>query len=84
MPYDIKEEELYNRAFFSFRYLGHLINVVFEPYDEPEYDYMFIIFSEDGQNIGNIEDPDFTVPLGEILSSFDKGNLLKYKVYLTC
>jgi len=37
MPYDIKEEELYNRAFFSFRYLVHLINLVFEPYDEPEY-----------------------------------------------
>lgn len=84
MPYDIAEKELYNRAFFNFHFEGNLINAVFEIYDEPGHDYMFIVFTEDGSSLDNLGCTTFTEPLSEILYRFDNGKQLNYKVIITC
>lgn len=86
MAYKINERELYNRAFFNFDCDGILINAVFENYDEPTYDYMFIVFTEDGQPYleEGLENKNFQDTLNEILYRFDDKRELNYKVLVTC
>ncbi len=81
----IQEEELYNRAFFHFIYKDELINVVFEPTDEDDSDYMCIVFTESGNHIPDIEeDEEFQLIISGILYDFHKGEGLKYIIRLTC
>lgn len=82
---DLKEEELYNRAFFHFIYNDELINVVFEPTDEEDSDYMCIIFTESGNHIPDIEEEEeFQLIISNILFKFHEGEDLKYILRITC
>lgn len=81
----IQEEELYNRAFFHFTYKDELINVVFEPTDEDDSDYMCIVFTESGNHIPDIEeDVEFQLIVSNILFKFHEGEELKYIIRMTC
>jgi hypothetical protein len=81
----IEEEELYNRAFFHFIYKNELINVVFEPTDEDDSDYMCIVFTESMNQLPDIEtDEDFQLILSDILFKFHAGEELKYIFRITC
>lgn len=81
----IQEEELYNRAFFRFFYKDELINVVFEPTDEEDSDYMCIVFTESQNHIEDIEeDIEFQKVLSKILINFHEGEDLKYIFRITC
>jgi hypothetical protein len=84
MAYDITEQELYNRAFFNFHYNEILVNAVFEIYDDPSHDYMFIVFTENGTYLEDIQDSSFINPLSEIMYKFDNQRGLNYKVLITC
>ena len=82
---EIQEEELYNRAFFRFTYKDEQINVVFEPTDEDDSDYMCIVFTESQNHIEDIEDDiDFQLILSKILIGFHEGEDLKYIFRITC
>lgn len=74
--YEIKEETLYNRAFFSFAKGDQQINVAFEPLEGDEY--LMIIFAEDGLKINEPHDPVLSDTLDHVLNSFDQGQELEY------
>jgi hypothetical protein len=82
---DIQEEELYNIAFFRFTYKEELINVVFEPTDEDDSDYMCVVFTESQNQIPDIEtDLTFQLIISDILIKFHQGEDLKYIFRITC